>query len=400
MAGLVTGESIVNPDTMLTGAGVNAVIDRVTEIDRKARKVILSNGEKLSYDKLVLGMGSDPIMLQVPGNDLNGVFMLRSLHHAEAIRRFLSERKPVKLVFIGAGFVSLETAILLKQADPNYEITIIELLDYPLCTMLDNELAKRVSKHLEEKGLKLIMNAGLTEILGRDNAVSGVKLNTGDVIDADMIFMNVGATPNVNLAKEIGLEMGQFGIKVNEFLETSDPNIMAAGDCADNRHFVTGKPNPGALRGPAVIMGRLVAKRLAGFEIPFPGILNACACSLIDLNVAATGLNQQQADDEGFETVSATVDSRSKHGMIPGMTPWTLKLIFDAKYRKLIGGQIVSTDVAPVKEIDTISALIMGKKTIEDLTVFVAAGNPDCSSEPSLEPIAIAAEQALQKLKK
>ncbi len=85
--------------------------------------------------------------------------------------------------------------------------------------------------------------------------------------------------------------------------------------------------------------------------------------------------------------------------MIPGAKPWTLKLVFERKTHKLLGGQIVSKEIAPVKEIDAISALILGGKTIEDLTVFMTAGNPDCSSEPSLEPIAIAGEQALQKLK-
>jgi NADPH-dependent 2,4-dienoyl-CoA reductase/sulfur reductase-like enzyme len=235
--------------------------------------------------------------------------------------------------------------------------------------------------------------------LGQDGAVAGVRLDNGETINADMVLMNVGARPNIALAKEAALQMGQCGIKVNQFLETSDPDILAAGDCADNNHFLTGRSNPGALRGPAVIMGRLAAKQLAGYKIPFPGILNASACSLIDLNVAATGFNVQQAKDEGFDPVSATVDSRSKHGMIPGAQPWTLKLVFDRNTRKLIGGQIISRDVPPVKEIDAISALILGGKTVEDLTVFVAAGNPDCSSEPSLEPIAIAAEQALQKLK-
>jgi len=335
----------------------------------------------------------------IPGIDFSGVFMLHSLHHAEAIREYLSDRKPGKLAFIGAGFISLEIAILLRQADPNREITIIECLDYPLATMLDHELGDRVGKFLEDKDLKLRMGARCVEILGKDGVVSGVKLDSGEVIDAEMVFTNVGARPNVDLAKDAGLDIGQYGIKVNQFLETSDPDIMAAGDCADNKHFVTGRSNPGALRGPAVIMGRLVAKRLAGYEIPFPGILNASACSLGDLNVAATGFNEQQARDEGFEPVSATVDSRSKHGMIPGMSPWTLKLVFDKNSRKLIGGQIVSVDIPPVKEIDAISALILGGKTVEDLTVFMAAGNPDCSSEPSLEPIAIAGEQALQRLK-
>ncbi|MCK4371571.1 MAG: FAD-dependent oxidoreductase, partial [candidate division Zixibacteria bacterium] len=392
MAGLVTGDSIVTPDAKLTGAGVNSLINRVTEVDPRGKKVLLSSGKELAYDKLVLGMGSSPVMPPIPGNDLDGVFILRSLRHAEAMRQFLSDRKPRKLVLIGAGFVSLEIAILLKQADPECEITIIELLGYPLPTILDHELGNRVSKFLENKGLELRMGARLVEILGRDGAVSGVRLDSGDVIDAEMLFMNVGAKPNVDLARDAGLEMSQYGIKVNQFLETSDPDIMAAGDCADTMHFVTGRPNPGALRGPAVIMGRLVAKRLAGYEIPFPGILNACACGLIDLNIAATGLNEQQAKDEGFEPVSATVDSRSKHGMIPGMKPWILKLVFDKNSRKLIGGQIVSDDIPPVKEIDAVSALILGGKTVEDITVFMAAGNPDCSPEPSMEPIAIAGE--------
>ncbi|HSM73197.1 MAG TPA: FAD-dependent oxidoreductase, partial [Desulfobacterales bacterium] len=277
------------------------------------------------------------------------------------------------------------------------EITIVELLQHPLATMLDPELCQRVEKYLVEKGFQLKMGQKVVGIQG-NGRVSSVKLESGEEIAADMVFMNVGAAPNLELAREMGLEIGRFGVKVNAFLETSDPDILAAGDCADNKHFVTGTSNPGALRGPAVIMGRLAAKRLAGYEIPFPGLLNASACNLIDWNVAATGLTEAQAQREGIETVSATVDSRSKHGMIPGMTPWTLKLVFDRNQRTLIGGQILSRDIAPTKEIDAVSALILGRKTVEDVTVFVTAGNPDISSEPSLEPLTIAAEQCLQKM--
>jgi len=308
VAGLVTGDSIVNPDAKLNEAGVNTIIDRVTKIDTEAKKVVLAGGDKLSYDKLVLGMGSRPIMPSIPGNDLEGIFMLRSLSHAEEIIRYLANRKPKKLTFIGAGFISLEVAILLKQSNPDFEITVVELLDYPLATMLDQELGERVGKYLEEKCLILKMGTRVTEILGQNKTVSGVKLDSGDIVRADMVFMNIGCKPNIELAIDAGLETGRCGIKVNRFLETSDPDILAAGDCADNPHFITGRPNPGALRGPAVIMGRLAAKHLAGYKIPFPGILNASACSLIDLNVASTGFNEQQAKLEGFEPVSATVD--------------------------------------------------------------------------------------------
>ena len=166
-----------------------------------------------------------------------------------------------------------------------------------------------------------------------------------------------------------------------------------------NVHFVTKKPAPSQLRGPAVIQGRLAAKRLAGYEIEFPGILNNSMVRIFDKYVAATGLTDESAQREGFETVSVVVDSRSKHGMIPGVKPWTLKLVFDKGTQRLMGGQILSDSDSAVKEIDVINALIMGEKTIPQITTLMCAGNPDCSSEPSLEPITIAAEQALQKLR-
>ena len=398
MAGLVTGESIVNPDSKLTDAGVRVVVDRVVKVDRKAKMAILQSGKPLPYDKLLLGLGAVPIMPPIPGKDLEGVFVLRSLSHAESIRSFIADTKPKSMAFIGAGFISLEIASLIKNADPDCEITVIELFDHPLPTMLDLELGARVSDSLQSAGIKLQMKQKVTEILGENGRVAGVRLDSGKTVGAEVVFMNVGARPDVDLAKDMGLEMGPHGIAVNPLLETSDPHILAAGDCADNKHFITGRSNPGALRGPAVIMGRLVAKRLAGYQIPFPGLLNASACNLVNLNVASTGFNEQQSRDEGYDPVCATVDSRSKHGMIPGAKPWTLKLVFDSETKKLLGGQIVSDEIAPVKEIDAVSALILGGMTAEDLTVFMTAGNPDCSSEPSLEPIAIAGEQVLQKL--
>jgi NADPH-dependent 2,4-dienoyl-CoA reductase/sulfur reductase-like enzyme len=399
VAGLVTAESIVNPDTKLSGAGVKVVIDRVTRVDAKHRKVFVAGGPEYGYDKLIMGTGSRPVDLDIPGWELEGVFTLRSLHQAETIREFLAKKTPRKLTFVGAGFISLEVAVLLKQANPDYELTIVELLQHPLPTMLDEDLSRRVQTCLETIGLDLRMGRKVDAIRGK-SSVESVQLDSGELIESDMVFVNVGSRPNLSLARDMGLRVGPCGIKINQFLETSDPDVLAAGDCADFKNFVTGKSDPGALRGPAVVTGRLAAKRLAGYKIPFPGLLNASACNLIDWNIAATGLTEAQATRESIRTVSATVESRSRHGMIPGVKPWTLKLVFDASKRTLIGGQIWSEDLSPVKEIDTISALILGRKTVEDLTVFATAGNPDISCEPSMEPIAIAAEQCLQKMGK
>jgi NADPH-dependent 2,4-dienoyl-CoA reductase/sulfur reductase-like enzyme len=198
--------------------------------------------------------------------------------------------------------------------------------------------------------------------------------------------------------KDLGLEIGKFGIKVNAFQETSDPDILAGGDCVEKIHAVTRKTTPGLLRGPAVNQGRIAVKRLAGYDVAFPGVLNAGGCRMFDMTVSATGLTEEDAKKEGLDPISAVVDSRSKHGMIPGMKPWKIKLVFDKKSQKLIGGQIVSHAVGPEKQIDAVSALILGEKTVAEVSTFLCACNPDISSEPSMEPISIAADQVLRRL--
>lgn len=402
VAGLATADSITNPDEMFSKAGINLVKARATRVDRQGKTVVLSDGGEASYDKLLLAVGASPNVPQIEGADLRGVFTLRNVPDAEAMIDFLKEKRPSKLVFIGAGFISLETATLLSASQANdCDVTVIGRRAHPLPFMLDAEFGNRLQEYLTQEGLGLKMGDEVTRITGKDGLVSGIELANGPSLDADMVVVSVGARPNVELAEEIGLEMGRFGIKVNKFLETSDPDILAAGDCVEKEHFITKKPVAGRIRGPAVIQGRLAAKRLAGHSIEFPGVLNSMAVKLFDKYAAATGLTESEAQDvEGFETVSAVVDSRSKHGMIEGMKPWTLKLVFKKDTQKLIGGQILSDSHPPVKTIDTVSALILGEKTIGDLTTFMCAGHPDCSSEPSLEPIAIAGEQALQKLKK
>jgi NADH oxidase (H2O2-forming) len=401
VAGLATADSITNPDQMFDKAGIHLIKARATQVDTSKKEVALSDGQTIPYDKLVLAIGARQVLPPIEGCDLEGVFTLRTVPDAEKIIDFLKKAKPKRLVFVGAGFISLETATLLSASRADYyDITVIGRRPRPLPFMLDPDMAAKVKEYLADKDLNMKMGEEVKKIIGQNGRVSGVELATGEKVDADMVLIGVGARANSELAEAMGLKMGKLGIKVNQFMETSNPDILAGGDCVEKIHFVTKKPVGGQIRGPAVIQGRLMAKRLAGHEIPFPGVLNSTIVKLFDKTIAGTGLTEMQAHDEGLETVSAMVDSRSKHGMISGVKPWTLKLVFDKQNQKLIGGQIVSDSLAPAKEIDTISALVLGEKTIPELTTFICAGHPDCSSEPSLEPIAIAAEQALQKLKK
>ncbi|MEJ2364330.1 MAG: FAD-dependent oxidoreductase [Deltaproteobacteria bacterium] len=397
---MATVDSITNPDKMFTDGGINVIVDRVTQADGDKKTVTLSDGREIPYDKLLLGIGATPAVLPIEGHELDGVFTLRSAPDAEKIKNFLEQRKAKKLVLIGAGFTNLEVATLLCETKPDhYEVAVIEILGYPLPLMVDSDMGAHVQEHLVEKGFTMKMDQKVTRILGQNGVVSGVELASGETIEADMVLLAVGVRQNLELAKDLGLELGKFGIKVNKLLETSVPDVMAAGDCVEKYNFVTKKPVAGQLRGPAVIQGRLAAKRLAGYEIEFPGVLNNSVVRLFDKYIGSVGLTEEEARKEGFEVVSTTVTSRSKHGMIPGVEPWTLKLMFDKLSHRVIGGQIISNSLGPVKEIDTINVLILGERTISELTTLMCAGNPDCSSEPSLEPITICAEQALQKLR-
>ena len=385
---------------MLNDQNIKVIQNEVTAIDRAAKTVTLADGRKLAYTKLYLATGSSSFVPPIEGRDLQGVMTLRGLPDAERIREHLAAGKTKHIVFIGAGFISMEAATLLAEQHAGaYTITIVELMDRPLPLMLDGDMSAVVRAYLEEKGLQFRTGEKVERIVGKDGRVTGVQLASGETLDADMVFLNVGVRPNTQLAVDAGLEMAKFGIRVNTFQETSDPDILAGGDCVEKFNFLTKKPAPGQLRGPAVVQGRLAAKRLAGYDIEFPGVLDAGGCKMFDLTITATGFTEENAAREGFATVSAVVDSRSKHAMIPGVKPWKLKLVFDRASERLIGGQIVSHTVTMAREIDAVTAFILGGKTVRDLTTFTSACNPDISSEPSAEPITIAAEQALQKLK-
>jgi NADH oxidase (H2O2-forming) len=400
VAGLAAPESIHVPDKMLENAGIHVTVDEVTKVDTTKKVVLTAGGNTYPYNKLFLATGASAFIPPIEGRELKGVVALRGIPDALRIKTFIAECAPKKIVFIGAGFISMEIASLLAAPKPDaYDITVVEMLNHPLPLMLDADMAAQVKEYLESKEIRILTGTTVTKIAGVNGRVSGVTLDSGQAVDADMVFINVGVRPNTALAESVGLEMGKLGIKVNQFQETSNPDILAGGDCVEKINFITGKPDAGRLRGPAVMQGRLAAKRLAGFDIKFPGVLNAGGCQMFDMVVASTGLTEESAAKEGFQTVCATVDSRSKHGMIPGVTPWRIKLVFDKKTQKLIGGQIVSHAVSPAREIDAVSAFILGGKTISDLTTFTSACNPDISSEPSAEPISIAAEQALQKLR-
>ncbi len=186
-------------------------------------------------------------------------------------------------------------------------------------------------------------------------------------------------------------------MKVNEYLQTSDPDIYAGGDLIEYEHLVTGKLMLGQIRPNAVIGGRIAAKNALGYEIKFPRYLNSFAAKVFDKSIASVGVTEAMAKAEGIDALVTQKEAKSKHVMMEGGKPYTVKLIFDRNTKKVIGAQIIADDERSVRYIDVITVAIRAGWTALDLTTLRCAGQPELSPEPSAEPIAIAAEDAFKE---
>ncbi len=392
------GDVMVDPsykdDNIFTEEGIRLVNAVATGIDRKKKAVTTADGNAYSYDKLVLATGAKPFMPSIPGIDLPGIFTLRTSDDAVNILNWINARRVRDVVLLGAGAIGVEEAYLLCRQ--GVKVTLVEMREHIMPNVLDPDTAEGIELYMEEKGVYLKLNQKVTTINGRDS-VESVTLSLGEKINAGMVIISVGARCNVGLAKDAGLELGEFGLKVNHNLQTSDPDIYAGGDLIEYQNFVTGKPTLGQLRPNAVIAGRIIAKNILGFNLRFPPLINSFCTKFFDKYIAGAGITEMGAKREGVEAITTRKKSISKHSMMRERKPYIVKLIFDKRNKKLIGGQIVSDAECPVKQIDVIALAIRCGLTALDLTTLRCAGQPELSPDPGKEPIALAAEDAFRK---
>jgi len=387
--GHVLADPSYKDDSIFTKPGINLVNVRAESIDRRRKMVRTADGKDYAYDKLVLATGARSIVPPIPGTDLPGVFTLRTSGSAIDILHWLNTKRVKSAVLIGGGAISIEVAYLAAQH--GIKITLVEMLAHILPNALDPDMSEGVESYMKEKGIDLHLSEQVNAIKG-DGQVEGVLIASGEEVKADMVIICAGAEPRSELAQKAGLEMGKLGLKVNRYLQTSDPDIYSAGDLIEYPSYITGKPIRGQLRPNAVIGGRIIAKNILGRVIEYPPLLNSFATKFFDKSIAGTGITESEAKKEGINVVSALQASASKHSMMRGKEPYTVKLIFDKKDRRVIGGQIVSDSECPVKHIDTIAVAIQARWSALELASLRCAGQPELSPDPGMEPIAIAAE--------
>jgi CoA-disulfide reductase len=355
-------------------------LSEVTKINREKKTVEVKSVKtgqiyEESYDKLVLSPGASPIKPPIPGIEkAESLFTLRNIPDTDKIKSYVVTRKPKRAAVIGGGFIGIEMAENLF--DLGIQVTLVEMSNQ-IMAPIDYEMAAILHSHLREKGINLALEDGVAEF--RENGKI-VSLKSGKQIETDMIILAIGVKPENQLAIGADLEVGaRGGIKVNEHLQTEDPDIYAIGDAIEVKDYINGQPTQIPLAWPANRQGIIVADHINGIQAKYNGTLGTSIAKVFDMTVAATGNNEKTLKRLGIPFEVVHVHPGSHAGYYPGSFPISLKLIFDKETGKIFGAQAVSYDGAD-KRIDVIATAIKGGLTIFDLPDLELAYAPPYSS--------------------
>ncbi|TGE31872.1 FAD-dependent oxidoreductase [Desulfosporosinus sp. Sb-LF] len=346
--------------------------------EQKEIEVKEANGHiyRESYDELILSPGAAPIRPPIPGiNDIES-FVVRNVSDIDQIKGYIDEQQPQTAVVVGGGFIGLEMAENLQARGVN--TTIVEMGDQVMAP-LDFEMAAILHEHIFTKGVNLILEDGVKAFDKKENKTI-LTLQSGEQIEADLTILAIGVKPEIKLAKEAGLTIGDLGgIKVNERLQTSDPNIYAVGDAIEVKHLITGQASLIPLAGPANKQGRIVADVIAGRNSQYKGTQGTSIAKIFDLAAASTGANEKTLKKLGIPYEVSYTHSASNAMYYPGATRLSLKLIFEKSAGRILGAQIVGSQGVD-KRIDDIAGVIRRQGTIYDLQELELAYAPPFSS--------------------
>lgn len=365
------------------------VRSEVLSIDKEAKKVKVKSPDgsvyEESYDKLLMSPGAMPLVPPLPGIGSEGIFTLRNVADTDAVKSYMKEHAVRRAAIVGAGFIGLEMAENLHEA--GVEVAIVEMADQVM-TPVDYSMAAIVHQHLQQKDVRLYLNTAVSAFEKKENGIS-VMFRSGENIEVDMVILSIGVRPVVSLAVEAGLDIGpRGGIKVNDYLRTSDSSIYAVGDAIEYPHPVDGRPWLNYLAGPANRQARIVADNMVfGDKVRYEGSIGTSIAKVFDLTVAAAGMSAKRLKESGIDYRSITIHPNSHAGYYPGAASMTVKLLFSPADGRLFGAQIVGYDGVD-KRIDLIAQVIKNGGVVSDLVRTEHAYAPPYSS--AKDPVALA----------
>jgi NADPH-dependent 2,4-dienoyl-CoA reductase/sulfur reductase-like enzyme/rhodanese-related sulfurtransferase len=372
---------VVTPARLLARFNLDVrVSSSVESIDRRAKTVRirdLASGRQYdeSYDKLILAPGAAPLRPAIHGIDLPGIFALRSLQDMDRIKAALDQGVR-QAVVIGAGFIGLELVENLVRL--GISTTLVELQDQVL-PPLDKEMTTPLAEALAAHGVTLLLGDSAE---GFEPAAEGlvVRLKSGKRLPASLVILGVGVRPENQLAVDAGLEVGpRGGIRVNEYLETSDPNIYAVGDAIEVRDAVSGAPTQVPLAGPANRQGRIAADNIFGRRERYRGTQGTAIVGLFGRVAAMTGGSEKTLRRDGRPFRMVYVHPAQHAGYYPGAQAMTLKLLFDPTEGRILGAQAVGGEGVD-KRIDVLAVAIQAGMTVFDLEETELAYAPQFGS--------------------
>jgi len=360
-----------DPEFYFNAKGIIAKTEtEVMAIDRESRTVTckkLKTGEveTIHFDKLIITTGSTPILPPIPGINLEGITTLHTMQDVDYLRKIRDEKKVKKAVVVGGGLIGIETCEALHLA--GIHITVIELLPQ-LLSFLDWEIAKLVENHVKSRSVDVITQNGVVKFLGENGRLVGVKLQNGIELSCELAVVAVGVTPNVKIAREAGIVIGETGgILVDEYMQTSDPNIYAAGDCVESYNIITGKKVLAPFGDLANLQGRVAGENaIMGNRVKFPGTIQTGICKVFSYAAGSTGLSEHACLKLGYANIETAINAGpDKPGFMKGKLLIT-KLVADKKTGKILGAQCVGPgDVS--KQIAQWAMAIKGNLTVDDV---------------------------------
>ena len=364
---------IRDPNYYLNAKGIVARTEtEAVKIDRNSKTVTIRDlktgkEEEIKYDKLIIATGGVPRKVPVPGAELQGITTLQSMQDADFLRKIRDEKKVKKAVIVGGGLIGIEAAEALQLA--GIEITIVEMLPQIL-TFLDWEIAKVVENHIRSKGANVILENGVAEFLGENGRLTGVKLQNGTELPCELAVVAIGVNPNVQLARDAGIAIGHSGaIVVDKYMQTSDPDIYAIGDCVESFNLITGQKVHAPYGDLANLQGRVAGENvILGNKAEFPGVIQTGICKVFDFAAGSTGLSQKAAYAAGFkeDEIETVINaSPDKPGFMNGKLLIT-KIVARKSDGKILGVQSVGPgDVS--KQLAIWAMAIKGNLKIDDM---------------------------------
>ena len=343
------------------------------------------------YDKLLISTGASPIIPDLPGVDLSGVMALKTLEDGRRIKQFIHDQNVKKAIIIGMGYIALEMCEALHERGIGVDMVKPRPVFLP---WMHEKLAHMVKEEIVSNGINMHLGQEVRKIEKKNGALQVVCSDL--LLEGQLVLLAIGVIPNGQLAEQAGLELGpKKAIAVDRSLLTSNPNIYAAGDCADAFHVVTDERTwiPLALRANRA--GWAVADNVTGRKAELQGVAGTAAFKVLGLEVARTGLSVAEAEKFGFEPVEIMIQSSTRAHRHPGASKIGVQMVGDRKSGGLLGAQLVGSEGA-AHRINAAAVALHARLGVEEFSQSDLAYAPPFG--PTWDPLLTAANQLLKKI--